>query len=196
MPALSEIRIRNAKSRDRAYKLFDELGLFLLVMPSATQRKGRLWRLRYRYGDVEKLLSLGAYPDVSLKRAREKRDEARRLQCRVHSERGPTKNLPVLRVNKMAGPIPTGPRRVIRHVPFQKVKPIGWAPTKDHCGVGIARRDDENPWRRCWHVVRNQNAQPSHSVICAGLAWITMAPPGLNIGVPGWWRARDALIEL
>ena len=79
MPALSEIRIRNAKSRDRAYKLFDELGLFLLVMPSATQRKGRLWRLRYRYGNAEKLLSLGAYPDVSLKRAREKRDEARWL---------------------------------------------------------------------------------------------------------------------
>ena len=79
MPALSEIRVRNAKSRDRAYKLFDELGLFLLVMPSATQRKGRLWRLRYRYGDAEKLLSLGAYPDVSLKRARQKRDEARRL---------------------------------------------------------------------------------------------------------------------
>ena len=48
-------------------------------MPSATKRKGRLWRLRYRFGDVEKLLSLGAYPDVSLKRAREKRDEARRL---------------------------------------------------------------------------------------------------------------------
>ena len=78
MPALTEIRVRNAKARDRAYKLFDELRLFLLVRPSATQRKGRLWRLRYRYGDVEKLLSLGAYPDVSLKRAREKRDEARR----------------------------------------------------------------------------------------------------------------------
>lgn len=40
---------------------------------------GRLWRFRYHYGGKEKLLSLGAYPDVSLKRAREKRDEARRL---------------------------------------------------------------------------------------------------------------------
>ena len=79
MPALTEIRVRNAKARERPYKLFDELGLFLLVTPSSNQHKGRLWRLRYRYGDAEKLLSLGPYPAVSLKRAREKRDEARRL---------------------------------------------------------------------------------------------------------------------
>jgi integrase len=78
MPSLTEIHCRNAKPREKPYKLFDELGLFLLVTPSATARKGRLWRFRYRYGDVEKLLSLGNYPDVSLKRAREKRDEARR----------------------------------------------------------------------------------------------------------------------
>jgi Arm DNA-binding domain len=70
MPSLTEIRIRNAKPRERPYKLFDELGLFLLVTPAANQHKGRLWRLRCRYGDVEKLLSLGAYPAVSLKRAR------------------------------------------------------------------------------------------------------------------------------
>src|SRR6185437_14679713 len=50
-------------------------GLFLLVTPAG----GRLWRFRYRLGGVEKLLTLGAYPDVSLKRAREKRDDARRL---------------------------------------------------------------------------------------------------------------------
>jgi Arm DNA-binding domain len=52
---------------------------FTLVMPGAEGYKGRLWRLRYRYGKLEKLLSLGNYPDVSPKRAREKRDEARRL---------------------------------------------------------------------------------------------------------------------
>src|SRR6202451_2350094 len=75
MPSLSEAKIRSAKPRDRAYKLFDERGLFLLVTPTG----GRLWRLRYRIGALEKLISLGAYPDVTLKRAREKRDEARRL---------------------------------------------------------------------------------------------------------------------
>jgi hypothetical protein len=55
MPALTEIHCRNAKPREKPYKLFDELGLFPLVTPAATARKGRLWRFRYRYGDVEKL---------------------------------------------------------------------------------------------------------------------------------------------
>jgi Arm DNA-binding domain len=75
MPSLSETKIRSARPRERAYKLYDERGLFLLVTPTG----GRLWRLRYRIGNLEKLISLGAYPDVLLKRAREKRDEARRL---------------------------------------------------------------------------------------------------------------------
>ncbi|HEY8053218.1 MAG TPA: Arm DNA-binding domain-containing protein [Steroidobacteraceae bacterium] len=74
MPSLSEAKIRSAKARERAYKLYDERGLFLLVTPTG----GRLWRLRYQIGKLEKLISLGAYPDVPLKRAREKRDEARR----------------------------------------------------------------------------------------------------------------------
>lgn len=72
---LSETAIRSAKPRERPYKLFDERGLYLLVAPTG----GRLWRFRYRNGGKEKLLALGAYPDVPLRRAREKRDEARRL---------------------------------------------------------------------------------------------------------------------
>lgn len=75
MPLLSEARIRASRPKDRPYKVFDERGLFMVVTPSG----GRLWRFRYRMGGVEKLLTLGAYPDVSLKRAREKRDDARRL---------------------------------------------------------------------------------------------------------------------
>jgi integrase len=75
MAALSETKIRFAKPTERPYKLFDERGLFLFVTPTG----GRLWRLRYRIGKLEKLISLGAYPDVTLKRAREKRDEARKL---------------------------------------------------------------------------------------------------------------------
>ena len=47
----------------------------MLVTPAG----GRLWRFKYRRGVVEKLLTLGAYPDVSLKRTREKRDDARKL---------------------------------------------------------------------------------------------------------------------
>ena len=72
---LSDTRVRGAKAGDKQYKLYDERGLFLLVTPTG----GRLWRLKYRMGGREKLISLGAYPDVGLKRAREKRDEARKL---------------------------------------------------------------------------------------------------------------------
>ncbi len=75
MPMLSEARIRASRPKERPYKVFDERGLFMLVTPTG----GRLWRFRYRLGGVEKLLTLGAYPDVPLKRAREKRDDARKL---------------------------------------------------------------------------------------------------------------------
>ena len=73
--ALTDTAIRNAKPGDKPKKLFDERGLFLLVQPSG----GKLWRLKYRYLGKEKKLSLGRYPDVSLKVARDRRDEARTL---------------------------------------------------------------------------------------------------------------------
>lgn len=72
---LTEAAIRAAKAADKPIKLFDGGGLFLLVNPQGS----RLWRLKYRIHGSEKLLAIGAYPDVSLKRAREKRDDARGL---------------------------------------------------------------------------------------------------------------------
>ena len=72
---LNDTKVRSAKSREKAFKLSDERGLFLLVTPTGS----RLWRLKYRLNGREKLISLGAYPDVTLKRAREKRDAARTL---------------------------------------------------------------------------------------------------------------------
>ena len=71
---LTDIAIRNAKPGDKPIKMFDAGGLFLLVAPSG----GRWFRLRYRFNGREKLLSLGVYPDVGLKEARERRDEARK----------------------------------------------------------------------------------------------------------------------
>jgi integrase len=73
--SLTELEIRASKAKPKPYKLYDEKGLFLLVKPNGA----RLWRFKYAYSGVEKLLSLGAYPEVPLKRARAKRDEARRL---------------------------------------------------------------------------------------------------------------------
>jgi integrase len=73
--SLTEPEIRAAKAKPKPYKLYDAKGLFLLVKPSGA----RLWRFKYAYSGVEKLLALGAYPGVPLKRARAKRDEARTL---------------------------------------------------------------------------------------------------------------------
>jgi len=74
--ALSDVEIRNAKpKKDKSYKIFDEHGLFLAVPASGA----KLWRFRYKLAGKEKVLALGQYPTVSLKEARAKRDDARRL---------------------------------------------------------------------------------------------------------------------
>ena len=72
---LSDTAIRNAKAGAKPTKLFDERGLFMIITPSG----GKWWRLKYRFDNKEKLLSLGVYPDVGLKDARERRDIARKL---------------------------------------------------------------------------------------------------------------------
>lgn len=72
---LTDNSIRAAKHGDKPIKLSDERGLFLLLQPSG----GKLWRLKYRIGGTEKKLGLGRYPDVSLKDARKRREEARAL---------------------------------------------------------------------------------------------------------------------
>ena len=73
--SLTDTAVRNAKPGAKPIKLFDERGLFLIVTPSG----GKWWRLKYRFDNKEKLLSLGVYPDVSLKAARIRRDELRTL---------------------------------------------------------------------------------------------------------------------
>jgi integrase len=73
--ALTDSAIRNAKPSEKPRKLADEKGLFLLISPSG----GKWWRLKYRFGGKENLLSLGTYPEVGLKDARERRDAARKL---------------------------------------------------------------------------------------------------------------------
>jgi integrase len=72
---LTDTAIKAARPHEKAYKLFDERGLYLLIAPSG----GRWWRFRYSLAGREKLLSLGIYPDVSLAKARARRDEARQL---------------------------------------------------------------------------------------------------------------------
>lgn len=72
--ALTVVQVKNAKPREKAYKLADEKGLYLLVNPNGS----KLWKLKYRFAGIEKKLSLGSFPTVSLSAARETREEARK----------------------------------------------------------------------------------------------------------------------
>ena len=73
--SLSTLKIKNAAPRDRNWKLSDEKGLYLLVTPAGS----KLWQMKYRHLGKERKLSLGPFPDVGLKEARAKRDEARAM---------------------------------------------------------------------------------------------------------------------
>jgi len=70
---LTEVKIKSAKPKEKPYKLFDEKGLYLIVTPIGS----KYWRFDYRFNGKRKTISLGTYPEVSLKQARQKRDEAR-----------------------------------------------------------------------------------------------------------------------
>ncbi len=73
--SLTHFDIQAAKPREKRYKLADGGGLYLLIQPSGS----KFWRLKYRNRGIERLLSFGPYPDISLSEARAKRDEAKRL---------------------------------------------------------------------------------------------------------------------
>lgn len=73
--ALTDTAIRNAKPAAKPAKLSDEKGLYLLVQPGG----GKWWRLDYRFDGKRKTLSMGIYPEVGLKDARDRRDAARKL---------------------------------------------------------------------------------------------------------------------
>jgi hypothetical protein len=72
---LTDTSIRNARPTEKPVRIFDGGGLYVEISPAG----GKLWRLKYRIDGKEKLLALGMYPDVGLKDARERRDEARKL---------------------------------------------------------------------------------------------------------------------
>lgn len=72
---LTDSAIRTAKPAEKPVRMFDGGGLYLEVSPAG----GKLWRLKYRFEGKEKRLSFGSYPDVPLKAARERRDEARKV---------------------------------------------------------------------------------------------------------------------
>jgi Arm domain-containing DNA-binding protein/integrase-like protein len=85
--ALTVVQVKNAKPREKAYKLADERGLYLLVNPNGS----KLWKLKYRFAGIEKKLSLGAFPEITLAAARDAREEAKK-QLTNHIDPGILKN--------------------------------------------------------------------------------------------------------
>jgi hypothetical protein len=84
---LSDAAVKNAKPSAKPVRIFDGGGLYLEVSPAG----GKLWRLKYRIGGAEKRLALGKYPEVTLKDARERRDDTRKLLANGSSDPGAVK---------------------------------------------------------------------------------------------------------
>jgi hypothetical protein len=71
---LTDTAVKKAKGQKKPYKLADSGGLYLLVSTTGH----RSWRMKYRHGGKERLLTFGGYPQLSLVEAREKREAAKR----------------------------------------------------------------------------------------------------------------------
>ncbi|MFB6225360.1 MAG: tyrosine-type recombinase/integrase [Candidatus Paceibacteria bacterium] len=71
--SLTDTQIKGMKPKSKSYKVSDGNGLFLEINPSGS----KLWRFKYRYNGKQKLLAIGKYPDITLKQARDKRQQAR-----------------------------------------------------------------------------------------------------------------------
>jgi len=72
---LTDAKVKNAKPCPKEYRLSDGGGLYLLVVPKG----GKYWRMKYRFGGKDMApLAFGVYPAVSLAKAREKREAARK----------------------------------------------------------------------------------------------------------------------
>lgn len=73
--ALTDAKVRSAKSQEKDYTLVDGDGMFLLIHPNGS----KYWRFRFHFGGKQHLMAFGVYPETSLADARQKREEARRL---------------------------------------------------------------------------------------------------------------------
>ncbi len=132
---LTDVAVRNAKAKATPYKLSDEKGLYLLVVTTG----GKLWRMDYRFAGKRKTMALGAYPDVKLSAARDKRDEARTL---LAAGVDPSENRKVQAAAKVA--LAANSFEVVAREWFAKMKPE-WV--ESHSKKIMARlENDVFPW--------------------------------------------------
>ena len=93
MPRLTELQVRSAKAKDKGYRITDEGGLFLFVAPTGS----KIWRVRIRKDGRDTAISLGEYPAISLREAREARDEIRKRVISGQDPRREKKQSPTLK---------------------------------------------------------------------------------------------------
>lgn len=133
--ALTDTAIRAVKASKKPVKLTDEKGLYLFIKQSGS----KLWRLDYRFSGKRKTLSLGIYPEVSLKEARDRRDDARRL---LTNEIDPGEHRKVAKAAKQERA--ANSFEAVAREWFTKRSP-GWAPS--HADKIIQRLEkDIFPW--------------------------------------------------
>ncbi|NKJ47188.1 integrase [Burkholderia sp. SG-MS1] len=132
---LTDVAVRSAKPADKPIRLFDADGLYVEVAPAG----GKWWRFKYRFGGKEKRLSLGVYPDVGLRDARERRDHARKLLANGVDPGVERKVQKAATVERAANSFETVAREW-----FARYAP-GWA--KSHADKIMARLEkDVFPW--------------------------------------------------
>jgi len=132
---LSDSAIRQTKPASKARKLFDAGGLYLLINPTGS----KWWRLKYRFAGKEKLLSLGIYPEVGLKQAREARDTARKLLAGGRDPSAERKTAKAVLIQRESGSFEAVAREW-----FKKFS-INWVPA--HAETIIRRLErDILPW--------------------------------------------------
>jgi integrase len=131
---LTDTACKNAKPREKAYRLADEKGLYLEVMPNGS----KYFRMKYRYDGKEKRLAFGVYPETGLKDARDKREEARK-QLAQGFDPGETR-----KAMKAAKTAETDTFEVVAREWFAKYQPT-WAAT--HADKIMSRLEkDAFPW--------------------------------------------------
>jgi hypothetical protein len=118
--ALTDVAIRNAKPGAKPVKMTDGGGMFLLVTPAG----GKLWRLKYRLDGKEKLLAIGAYPEISLGEARRRREEARELIA-IGKDPSREKQRESARPYTGGGQVPDYLRRILREAATGWAKRLG-----------------------------------------------------------------------
>lgn len=182
---LTDPAIRNAKPGEKPIRMFDGGGLYLEISPAG----GKLWRLKYRFDRKEKLLALGIYPDVGLKDARERRDDARKLLANGVDPSAHRKAQQAARADRMASSFEVVCREWLEQrratvEPSQHAKTLArmendvfpWLGAKPIAEIsapevlGVLRRIDERGARYTAHRVRSEISRAFRYAIATGRA--------------------------